>query len=217
MALDTNGYKAILQGLLPTGLIWPRDSEAILSRVLEGAAVELARVDGRAEDLVDEADPRATLEMLTDWERVCGLPDACAGDTPQALAQRQRALVAKVTARGGQSPAYFTALAATLGHQIQIYEHRPGSTQSSCADHCGGPDWALAWEVRAASSERGLLDCGGACADPLSWWGIASLECLIRQAAPAHTLVLFVYQQYLLTESLDQLTTEDGEPLTVPI
>jgi len=195
MALDTNGYKAILQGLLPTGLIWPRDSEAILSRVLEGAAVELARVDGRAEDLVDEADPRATLEMLTDWERVCGLPGECADVSLQTLWARRAALVARLTYRGGQSRQYFIDLAAAHGYQVTITEFKPFKAgQSKAGDRVNGEAWAHAWRVEAPETTIFPFRAGASQAgDRLREWGNETLECVITARAPAHTAVLFGY------------------------
>ena len=41
--------------------------------------------------LIDESDPRSTLEMLNDWERAFGLPDSCT-DAADTLAERQNAL-----------------------------------------------------------------------------------------------------------------------------
>jgi len=214
---DADGYTAILQGLLPTGAVWPRDTEAVLTKLLASWAAEFARVDGRADDLVDEADPRTTLEMLSDWERVCGLPDACSGLDADTVAKRRGAVAAKLTERGGQTPAYFAALAAALGYPITVHELRAFTTESTCDENVGDDVWAFAWEVWASGVVRGYLAADGFCSDPLSWWGNETLECMIRAAAPAHTLPLFIYEHWWLTEDGQAIATEDGEQIVLPI
>lgn len=77
MVLSAEAYLAQLQALLPPGSAWPRAANATLTKLLGALAEELARLDARALALIDEADGRSTLELLSDWERVCGLPDPC--------------------------------------------------------------------------------------------------------------------------------------------
>lgn len=77
MALTAEQYQSQLLELLPLGAVWPRDLDTGLAKLLLAKADEFARVDGRADQLIEEADPRTTSEMLSDWERVVGLPDEC--------------------------------------------------------------------------------------------------------------------------------------------
>jgi uncharacterized protein YmfQ (DUF2313 family) len=187
-------YRAQLQALLPPGLAWPRDDSAPLPRLLHAWAEELARLDARAKTLVDEADPRTTTELLTDWERVAGLPDACTGPL-ETLTQRRAALVARLTGLGGQSPAYFIALAAALGYAITITEFRPHLVMSDVdAPLCDAP-WRFVWQVNAATETVRHLLVDSPVDEPLAIWGNALLECVIRRFAPAHTLVLFAYEE----------------------
>jgi uncharacterized protein YmfQ (DUF2313 family) len=78
MALNAKAYLQQLQALLPRGLAWPRAVDAHLTKLLSAFSLEFARVDQRVDDLLDEADPRSTLELLPEWERMAGLPDPCA-------------------------------------------------------------------------------------------------------------------------------------------
>lgn len=65
--------------------------------------------------------PSAMTYTLPDWERELGLPDPCS--TGAAGTQARVASVrAKYAAFGGQSPAYFVCLAASLGYVITIEE-----------------------------------------------------------------------------------------------
>jgi len=107
MGVIATDYLAQLQALLPPGPAWPKGADASLTKMLTGLAQELARVDDRALQLVEEVDPRTTAELFIDWERVAGLPDACvtafAGD--QTTAQRRASLVGRLATLGGQSAA----------------------------------------------------------------------------------------------------------------
>ncbi len=112
--MSADQYREQLQALLPSGAAWPRDQAAILTATLDALAQELGRVDVRMTDLLNEADPRTTNELLADWERSRGLPDPCVTGT-LTTDQRRNNLVAKVTNLGGQSPAYFLLVAERMG------------------------------------------------------------------------------------------------------
>jgi len=197
MGLTATDYLAQLQALLPQGPAWPRDADAELTRLLAAWADEMARIDARAADLVEEADPRTTAELLADWERVAGLPDACveALAGAQTTAQRRAALVGKLTTIGGQSAAYYIALAASLGYAITVTEFRPFRAGQSCAgDALTNDEWIFAWQVNAPETTIVDFAAGRSCAgDPLRAWGNELLECVITRLKPAHTHVLFAY------------------------
>lgn len=197
MGLTATDYLAQLQALLPQGPAWPRDAEAELTRLLSAWAAELARVDGRAVDLVEEADPRTTTELLSDWERVAGLPDPCveALAGTQTTAQRRAALLAKLTTIGGQSAAYYIALAASLGYTITVSEFTPFQAgHSEAGDPITNDEWGFAWQVNAPDESIVVFAAGRSCAgEPLRAWGNELLECVITRLRPAHTHVLFAY------------------------
>ena len=71
-----------------------------------------------------ESDPRSTIELLPDWERNWGLPDPCYKE-PQSIAERQLALVMRMTLMGGQAREFFIDIAAMIGYTITITEYRP--------------------------------------------------------------------------------------------
>jgi uncharacterized protein YmfQ (DUF2313 family) len=185
-------YLAQLQALLPPGAAWRRDAGSALTEFLAALAEELARIDQRVDALLDEADPRTTTELLTDWERVAGLPDACTGPLP-TLAQRRAALVARLTSIGGQSRAYFIALAASLGYTVTITEYRPYHVNSHVNDPLNSELWTFVWQVNAALNTVRRFTVNAGVNEPLAAWGNELLECVIRRFAPAHTKVLFAY------------------------
>jgi uncharacterized protein YmfQ (DUF2313 family) len=160
--------------------------------MLTALAVEFARIDMRAAELREEADPRTTVEMLPDWERVAGLPDPCAGQA-QTLAERRQRLVAKLAARGGQSIAYFVGIAAQLGYTVTIEEFRVFTCVSRCIDALNPPPWQHAWRVRAPTNTVRTMTAESGCDEPLASWGNQILECVIGRLKPAHTHVIFAY------------------------
>jgi len=166
-----------------------------------------ARVDSRAADLLErESDPRSTIELLEDWERMAGLPDTCVAE-PLTIGDRQRALVARLTMLGGQSRAFFIGLAASLGYEIRITEHAPfmaGTSQvGDTRDESGDFRWEIGpvevryyWNIHLAAARLTWFRAGvgQAGVDPHLRISLATdLECLIRRFKPAHTEVFFDY------------------------
>lgn len=193
-------HAQMLRQLLPRGAAWDFAPNGTFSRLLEALAAELARIDVRALELLDEADPRTALETLIDWERVAGLPDACTGE-PDNVRERQFALLQKLTSIAGQTPADFIELAALIGFEIEIEEHRPLRTGFRVGDRCRDEAWAFAWTVLVQPFDgagRPVLSIahfkvGDPVGTRVRGFGSLDLECVIRRAAPAHTTVIFAY------------------------
>lgn len=194
MALSAEDYLRQLQALLPQGPAWPRDPDAVLTQLLAALAEEYARVDQRGEDLVNEADPRNTSELLADWERVAGLPDVCV-TIEQTVEQRRAALVSKLTSLGGQSRQYFIDLADALGYPgATITEYRP----MNCNDDCNDALWSeldrFTWLLTLPSvGGTFIMHCNSTCDDALASWGDEAIECRVNRYKPAHTTAFFAY------------------------
>ncbi|MBA4081466.1 MAG: phage tail protein [Erythrobacter sp.] len=193
-------HAQMLRQLLPCGAAWDFAPDGTFARLLEALAAEFARIDVRAIELMDEADPRTALETLIDWERVAGLPDACTGQ-PDNVRERQIALVQKLTSIAGQRPADFIDLAALIGFEIDIEEHRPLRTGFRVGDRCNDEAWAFTWTVIVQPFDgagRPVLaiahfKVGDPVGTRVRGFGSLDLECVIRRAAPAHTTVIFAY------------------------
>ena len=204
-------YATAFISLLPYGQAWPREPESVLVRACTGLAYYWGFVDGRAADLLEtESDPRATTEILPEWERAWGLPDPCLVDPPTGYAERRKALVAKMTLLGAQSRAFFESVAEQLGYTIHIGEFSPFMAGiSRCGDTRGvfNPDdpehyrWMLGppemrfyWTIhvnarhfiyfRCNSSQTGI--------DRLLRIEVASdIECFFDRWKPAHTQIVY--------------------------
>ena len=195
MALIDTDYLRQLQALLPPGPAWSKDDDATLTRLLYALSAELARVDGRAWQIIEEADPRTTAELFLNWETDAGLPDSCAvafGGT-QTMAQRRAALVGKLVTLGGQSPAYFIGLAAALGYAITVTEFHAQTVNDDVNMPFYDVTWNFVWQVNAALNTVNVFNVNGPVSDPLASWGNALLECVIKRLKPAHTTVQFSY------------------------
>jgi uncharacterized protein YmfQ (DUF2313 family) len=194
MALTTEDYLAQMQNHLPPGPAWPRDIESLTTKLLTSFSEEYARIDARINDLLDEIDPQTTLELLPDWERILGLPDECV-ETAQTIQQRRAAVLAKLRNQGGQSRAYFIALAAYLGFEITITEFTPFRAGiSAVGDPLCGTDWWYAWRVNAPETTSVFFRVGSsAVGEPLQSFGNELLECVFSRLKPAHTNIIFAY------------------------
>lgn len=107
-------------------------------------------MEARAGDLVTESDPRTCNDMLTDWERVCGLPAECMPtDSVNTLQVRRAAVVNVLNRLGGQTPEYFRRLAQIAGIEIDVVEYRPFlAGLSVCGDALNGPEEVrFVWQI----------------------------------------------------------------------
>lgn len=206
-----DAYAEQLRALFPRGRGWPEARGPVWDQLLRSLAPELARIDARLGDLIEEADPRTTVEALEDHERVLGLPDPCLG-FGQTIDERRQMVVALYLMRGGQTPEYYQKLALLFGREIEVIEVFPSIADESAA----GDELAEQFVTADAGSSAGefLLDA----AAPFAWWtasaaaeateptageadtgdllldfGDRRLECLIARFKPSHTIAHHIY------------------------
>lgn len=196
MGVTLASWLAALQALLPPGRAFTRDPTAVLTRLLEAIAAMLLSAQLRLEALQAEWDPRRATNMLPDWERLLGLPDACTPTEGLTVLERQRIAYQRLVEQGGQSRAYFLGIAEQLGEAgCTIDEFRP----ANCNGNCNGALYSVAdaftWRVnipRPALNAR-PAHCNGNCNDALQQYQPSLIECPISERKPAHTQVIFAY------------------------
>jgi uncharacterized protein YmfQ (DUF2313 family) len=185
-----------LLALLPPGRIWSR-SGATLEALLSALGELFAGAHNRSLEIIEEADPRSTVELIDEWERIVGLPDPCY-TAPTTLEVRRAIVVERLTRAGGQSPAFFVDLAASLGYTIEIDEYRPFQCGvSRCGGDLGGIDEnRLYWRLRVTGPRVTYFQCGASvCSDSLGVIDEADdLECIVDRAKPAHMQLAFSYE-----------------------
>lgn len=190
-------YRSQMQQLLPSGKAWPRSADAKLTALLNAMAKEPARVEMRMEQLLKEADPRTASILLPEWEEFAGLPDTCSKSVATTLQERRQAVVAKLTMRGGQSKAYFQALAEKLGYEVTITEYRPFTCgRSKCGETLGGDQVnRFYWKCTVPGPRLTNFKCGASrCGEPLGKISRAEdLECKFNKLKPAQTKLNFGY------------------------
>lgn len=194
--MSAEAYGQQLAQLLPPGTAWTQEPESNLQHLLRALGESLARVHQRSDDLFRETDPRQTYELLERWESALGLPDSCSLEGSQTVAERVQAVVAKLISAGGQSRAYFIALAATLGYpDVTITEYwarRHG--RSRMGEPYGGEDWEEVWQLNLPEQQVTARQYGrSAYGEPYRIWGDTRLECIVSRDKPAGSIVLFSY------------------------
>lgn len=195
MALSAQDYAEQLRGLMPRGPAW---NDAFVANILAAWAEELARFDLRTATLVEEADPRTADELLADWERVLGLPDDCVAGVDLSINERRLLAWQRLTELGGQSRAYFIALAAGFGEpDVTITEFRPMNCNDDCNDALYSEADKYVWRVNIphAAANLRLMNCNDDCNDALQMYTPNLIECPINERKPAHTNVIFTYQE----------------------
>lgn len=197
-------YGKIVSRLFPVGFAWPREAGSVLGKVSGVLALALARMHARAEALLNERDPRTTLEMLPEWEREWGLPGPCNLGV-HSLQERRQVLTAKVASTGGQSRKYYHVIARNLGYEVEITEYRPfmfGLTEMMEPDDDAVkneilPDTdRLVWDVHVAGPRltwfrAGESECG--VDTMLNVTRADELECQFERMKLAHTELNFIY------------------------
>jgi uncharacterized protein YmfQ (DUF2313 family) len=177
--------------LLPPGKAWTLKPDGNLARLLAALGVELGKLELRACELLEEINPRTSVELLSNWETVLGLPGEC-GTLAETLAGRQFAAHAKLIATAGQSPAYFVMVAEAIGFAIEIEEYEPFRVgRGRAGDRLNGEEWQFAWTVHAPEFTPRFLRSGeGSVGDPLISFDNAPLACVLQELRPVHTVLL---------------------------
>jgi len=186
-------YQQAMLRLLPTGRVWRRDPESTLSAVMLALAPTYTRSTAAAAQVLIDASPATTQNLLMEWENSLGLPDPCTAANP-SIEQRQAAVRAKWGSRGALTTAYFVSMAAALGFAITITEFTPFAVDMGCDQPLYEPAWAFVWQVNAPEVVTFYFSVEDSGADdPLETYDAGELVCRITQDAPAGTLVLFVF------------------------
>lgn len=171
-------YKQAMISLAPQGICWPREDDANWVKLWDALAQEFARINDRFNDLYNEAFPDTTTELIGDWERIVGLPDAFS-DPDATLEERRAAVLFKLRARGGQSAEYIESLIEALGYPAKVYDTPFAAGVSRSGNFIFDDSWVNFFFV--------LI--GGPVTD------LANLEARIRSIQPAHVQSIFYVEE----------------------
>jgi uncharacterized protein YmfQ (DUF2313 family) len=172
MGLRQDSYNTLIVKLLPQGQAWRGDN---LKTLVQAFALEVKRMESKIEQVFSEAIPSTSIDCLSDWETVCGLPDAGTSLATTTLG-RQNNVIARLVATGGQNAAYFEQIGASLGYEVTITDaFRPFRVGDSVGNLLYSTAWMFVFTVTVANC---------AAADPI-------FEQLIDKYKPAHTTAIF--------------------------
>jgi uncharacterized protein YmfQ (DUF2313 family) len=186
-------YRDLLIRLMPKGKLWQFNVGTTVYNLLDGMAIELSRVDDRAEKLLREQDPARTVELLPEWEKEYGLPDECSPLAP-TLQQRRVNLLAKFLAQGGQSEQYFIDLFAGQQVDIEIDQGEPSYVPMSIPAEITGEAPKYIFTVTIPDFQVQYLEAEGSAEDYLGTiLGSSNVACIIEKYKPAHTTAVYNY------------------------
>jgi len=194
MAVSAEQYAQQLANLLPPGAALSAEPGSELAELLARLGKFLAGAHNRAEQLLDEATPWHTLELLPEWETSLGLPDSCSVGTP-TLAERRASLVAKLTDVGGARIARFVQIAAALGYSGASTRRFAAHTcEFSCETPLYSEDWRFSWQLRVPTAVNAKdSTCESGAEDPIRVWGNSQLSCILARECPQPATVLISY------------------------
>ena len=169
-------YKKQLISLLPPGKLAITD-ESNLAKLLHAFSDEIARIDARVDDLIDESLVSSVHELLNEWEDDYGIYNRSLTD-----AERVAILKSKVLQVGQQNKEYFEEIATSLGFDIEIEEFRPAWIELvAIGDYVGSEINIFRWFVWV-----------NIVAD--MQWNISELIETFFQLKPGHTYVGFEFK-----------------------
>jgi uncharacterized protein YmfQ (DUF2313 family) len=181
---DRMAYVRQLKALLPPGVLYNVEPDSTLSKLFEGIADELTRINARGVDLINESDPRTATETLAEWEEVVGLPDELVTAIPATTAERRVAITQKYISRGGQNYGFFETLCAACGYplvSISLYVSQVLRVGFRVRARVYGLNYAFTMHVTVGN---------------IVWMDrltTAQFEAVIRHATHAHIRVVFTY------------------------
>ncbi|VVE76358.1 phage tail protein [Pandoraea anapnoica] len=187
-------HATLLAKLLPPVAYSPNDPSLTVELAAEGKALDQAMADARVVELgiVPSFD---AIQFLPDWERVFGLVPK-ADDT---LQQRMSMVMFMANATGGLSIPYFIGLAKVLGYTITIDEFEPFRVdRNRVGDPLFSEDAMWLWRVNVegAPELKYYFRVGkSAVGERLAVRSDPILETLFEDLKPAHTKVIFQYDE----------------------
>lgn len=189
-------YTLQLKQLHPRGKLWDsllRD-DSIYSKLLKGIATEFSRIGDHAADLIDEADPRSTVELLSDWEQAVAIPGDC-GYLSATIAARQQILTSKVVEQASDNNQELIDIAELLGFApATITEYESHSVDLTVDAPIYSEDWRFAIKLSAKEKPVIAFTVQSTVDESLGEeLPRTQLECAINKMAPAHCVVIFEY------------------------
>ena len=198
MALTYKDYEHCIERLLPRGPIWNRTAGSLLDALIFSFGKELARADAKANSIINEADPRTSFDLLSEWFIDWGIPSACLSALADpTLEEKWQELITKITCSRSLTAQYFKDVAETLGYECDIVTYSAFTVFDTAEKALFGTEWNTAYamgiKVKTSSANK-FFNTTWTADQPLAVWGDRLFECLMRSLIPAHVTAIFEYE-----------------------
>lgn len=180
---SSDDFLRAMQALMPRGSVWPRSPGALQTKILAGLAKSYESQTMRSNNLLVDAFPATSVELLPEWEASLGLPSTAAGPNPSTVA-RQTLVIARLIGALGVSVIDLKQYAALLGYEITVSGQAPFRCgQSHCGQSLGGVEQMFGLFVTAPSDAP----------TPFGSYGPAVLRDELARVAPPHAVLNFKF------------------------
>jgi uncharacterized protein YmfQ (DUF2313 family) len=180
-------------GELPQGRLWDKSLDSPLYQVVASLMPNIAALSDDATNLIVDAFPATTVDLLPEWQATLGMPDACSIGQNLTLLQAQQQVLARFIGAGGQSVPFLIAYALALGYAITITEY---STFKAGTGKAGGiitsAGIAFSWLVTLPAQQILYFLAGSSTAgQKLETVENQIIQCELQRICPAHTNLFF--------------------------
>ena len=173
-------------------LLFPIDLGDEFGKDIELEGKHLDSAQARVDEMLNEMFPDKTYELLSSWERVCGIMPG-ADDT---LQMRRDTVIRKLRELGRLDRKYFIDVAAAIGYTITVEELHPFMAGLSYAgDTLYVEESIFVWRVKISGQALYYFRAGQSTAgERLLWWPVQTVpENILNELKPAHTFIIFDY------------------------
>lgn len=191
-------YLSALKKLLPYGPAWEDEQSEVMQCALWLTAKELQRLDNDLANLIDESDPRTASVTLSQWFYEWGIPDKCLQMLEDAsIEQYRKLLIIKIRTLGLTFQELLSVIAQISGVGSAVAGRvTPFTVNGTVNDRIYGQNWIHAVLVITASDDGVTYFTADSSVDErLALWGNDLFECLVREIAPAHKVIVFQYEE----------------------
>jgi uncharacterized protein YmfQ (DUF2313 family) len=175
---------------LPDGPAWNKNPSSNMYQAILALMGTFVDHQTSAANLLPDAFPATTVDLLPEWQTALGLPDSCS-PTVQTLAQAQQQVLARFAGVLGQSVPFLIQYAAMFGFTITITEF----AVFSCNSNCNAPlaNSANYVQINLPNVQLSFFEVGtGEMGDPLvSTAPFDLLECELDRVMPATAVPFF--------------------------
>lgn len=184
-----------LRDLLPQGICWDYEQGSNIDGLILSIQSLLESTQFNLVELFNGLMPDSTEGVFLDkWEKTVGLPNECSRFATFSDEQRRDNILGQLSATGGQSIAYYLSVMENMGyHDNTITEYSALKIGDPCDSYVVGEDWEHAWQININNRKIEYFTCQSECDDALSSGSDLWLECLMLGIKPAHTVLLFNY------------------------